>query len=93
MNVVLILLTTGEKKNFSTIEECCKSLSISKEDLQLDFKHPKFKDGIFQKYRYAWYEIYIYETLEACLEKPIKASFIKNDLLLDSMNCKYWSFP
>lgn len=73
MRVVLSLLTTGENKTFTSLKECCQHLSIPENALQLDFHHPKFKDGIFQRFRYSWYEVTVYETLENCIAKPIKA--------------------
>lgn len=73
MYVIATQLVTGDETRHATLKEFCDSISIPEEYLQLDFKHPKFKDGVFQKYRYSWYEIWVYETLENCLSNPLPA--------------------
>ena len=78
MQVTCVSLVTKEKLTFSSLKECCKHFSIPEEYLQVDYTHPKFKDGIFQKYSYTWYRITVYETLENCLSllvKPIQTLF------------------
>lgn len=76
MHVILKLITTQQTKRFNTLKECCHHLSIREENLQQYYKHQPFTDGIFQKFAYGWYVIEVHDTLERCLENPIRMTFI-----------------
>ena len=68
MRIVSKQLITGEEKEFKSLEEFCKSISINRNQLALDYKHPAFEDGIYQKYRYSWFLVIVYMTFDELIK-------------------------
>jgi hypothetical protein len=82
MRIVSKQLITGEEKEHETIETFCKSISINRDQLALDYNHPAFKDGIYQKYRFNWFLVTVYMTFEELIQAyeslPIVSLYASN---------------
>ena len=64
MKVLIENIITKEKNIVDNLEEAIKKLSIRRENLQEDRNIVPFENGIFAVFRYNWYLITVYETLD-----------------------------
>jgi hypothetical protein len=64
MKVMIENIITEEKIIVDNLEKAIKKLSIRRENLQEDRNIVPFENGIFAVFRYAWYRITVYETLD-----------------------------
>lgn len=70
MHVILKHNITGVETVHDSLKSVCKFLSIDESDLQLDYNHKKFDNGIYQRYVYRIvFDITVYETFEGLMDK------------------------